>query len=65
MSANATSQLALLSVTFLIIATSLDFGFALLSKKLRHKLTGEHREKIRNKITGSILINIGLAMVLF
>jgi threonine/homoserine/homoserine lactone efflux protein len=65
MNADATSQLALLSVTFLIIATTLDCGFALLSGKLRHKLTGEHREKVRNKVTGSILISIGLAMVLF
>lgn len=35
MNADATSQMALLSVTFLIIATFLDCGFALLSGKLR------------------------------
>ena len=65
MNADATSQLALLSVTFLIIATTLDSGFALLSGKLRHVLTGEHRGKISSKITGSILVSVGLAMVLF
>jgi threonine/homoserine/homoserine lactone efflux protein len=65
MNADATSQLALLSVTFLIIATTLDCGFALLSGKLRHVLTGEHRGKISSKITGSILVSVGLAMVLF
>lgn len=58
-------QLALLSVTFLIVATVLDCCYALLSGKLRPMLTSERRGKIRNKITGSILIGTGLALVLF
>ena len=65
MNADASSQLTILSVTFLIITTTLDSGFALLSRKLRHMLTGKNRGKVPKKITESILISIGLAMVLF
>ena len=65
MNADATSKLATLSVTFLIIATSLDCGFTLLSGKLRHMLTGKNCGKFRNKIIGSTLVSIDLAMVLF
>lgn len=55
-------QLALLSVTFLIIATSLDSCYALLSGKLRPMLTSERRGRIRNRITGAFLIGTGLAI---
>ena len=55
-------QLLLLSVTFLIIATVLDCGYAFLSGRLRPMLSSERRGKIRNRITGGILIGTGLAL---
>ena len=57
-------QLMVLSVTFLVIATSIDSLYALLSGRLRHWLTGERRGKIRNQITGMILIGTGLGLLL-
>lgn len=53
-------QLLILSITFLVIATSLDCGYAVLSGKLRPMLTSERRGRIRNRISGAFLIGTGL-----
>jgi len=55
-------QLALLSVTFLAIATSLDCGYAFLSGKLRPMLSSERQGRLRNRISGGFLIGTGLAL---
>ncbi len=55
-------QLAILSVTFLVIATSLDCGYAFLSGKLRHMLSSERQGRLRNRISGGFLIGTGLAL---
>jgi threonine/homoserine/homoserine lactone efflux protein len=60
----AGGQLFVLSLTFLIIATILDSSFAILAGKLRPWLTGERRGRIRNRITGTLLIGTGLALAL-
>ena len=57
-------QFAILSVTFLVIATLTDAGYALLCGKLRPWLTGERRGRIRNRISGSLLIGTGVFMAL-
>ena len=60
----AGEQLFILSVTFLIIATVLDSNYAIMAGKLRPWLTGERRGRIRNRITGTLLIGTGLALAL-
>jgi len=50
---------------FLIIATVLNCYYALLLSKLRPMLASERGGKTLNKITGSILMGMGLALVLF
>ncbi|MBT4889765.1 MAG: LysE family translocator [Rhodospirillales bacterium] len=60
----AAGQLFVLSITFLIIATILDSCYAVLAGKLRPWLTGERRGRIRNRITGTLLIGTGLALAL-
>jgi threonine/homoserine/homoserine lactone efflux protein len=57
-------QLLVLSITFLIIATVLDSGYAILAGKLRPFLIGEQRGRIRNRITGTLLILTGMALAL-
>lgn len=57
-------QLALLSVTFLVIATSLDCGYAFLSGKLRPMLSSERQGRMRNRISGVFLIGTGMALAL-
>ncbi len=60
----ATEQLFVLSMTFLVVATSIDISYALLAGRLRPWLTGERRGRIRNRITGTLLIGTGLALAL-
>jgi len=57
-------QFAILSLTFLLIATTTDAVYALLCGRLRPWLTGERRGRIRNRISGSLLIGTGLVMAL-
>ncbi|NQV98714.1 MAG: LysE family transporter [Rhodospirillales bacterium] len=57
-------QLLVLSVTFLVIATTLDCGYALLSGHLRPLLSSERRGRIRNRISGAFLIGTGLFIAL-
>ncbi len=56
------TQLAILSVTFLIIAFTLDSCYALLCGRLRPYLADAKRGKLRNRITGSLMIGTGLAL---
>ncbi len=60
----ATEQILVLSVTFLVVATSIDVSYALLAGRLRPWLTGDRRGRIRNRITGTLLIGTGLALAL-
>lgn len=60
----AGEQLAILSVTFLIIATSLDSFYALLCGRLRPYLADAKRGRLRNRITGGLMIGTGLALAL-
>ena len=62
--APAGPQLVLMSVTFLVVATVLDGGYALLAGRLRHLLRGRRRARLRNRVTGSLLIGAGLGLAL-
>lgn len=55
-------QLLTLSVTFLVIATFLDCCYALLCGRLRPYLNDARRGRIRNRITGGLMIGTGLAL---
>ena len=57
-------QMALLSVTFLVIATVLDAGYVLLAGRLRGWLRDRRRARLRNQLTGSLLIATGLGLAL-
>ncbi len=60
----AGQQLLVLSLTFLVIATALDFGYALLAGRLRPWLSGGRRGVIRNRVTGGLLIGAGVGLAL-
>jgi homoserine/homoserine lactone efflux protein len=62
--APAGPQLALLAVTFVILAGFLDTGYALLAGKLRVYLADAGRARIRNRLTGILLIGTGIGMAL-
>ena len=55
-------QLLILSVTFLIIATFFDSCVALLCGRLQPYLNNARRGRVRNRVTGSLLIGTGLAL---
>lgn len=55
-------QLALLSVTFVVIATVLDTLYALLAGKLRKRLQDPSRARTTNRITSVLLIGTGIGM---
>jgi threonine/homoserine/homoserine lactone efflux protein len=57
-------QLALLSATFFALATLLDGGYTLLAGRLRRLLRGQRRARLRNRVTGSLLIGAGLGLAL-
>lgn len=57
-------QLVLMSATFLALATLLDGGYALLAGRLRHLFRSRRRARLRNRITGSLLIGAGLGLAL-
>ena len=57
-------QLVVMSVLFLVIAVVFDGCYAVLSGRLRPWLAGERRGRIRNRITGSLLICTGLVLAL-
>lgn len=58
----AGEQLAILSVTFLIIATSLDSAYAILCGRLRPYLANVNGAHLRNRITGGLMIGTGLVL---
>jgi threonine/homoserine/homoserine lactone efflux protein len=55
-------QLILLSVTFLVTATLVDFSWALLAARVGHIL--RKRSKIRNRLTALLMIGAGIGMTL-
>ena len=62
--APAGPQLAVLAVSFIIVATLSDGTFAVMAGKLAPHLKGARAQKIRNRITGSVLIASGAALAL-
>lgn len=56
----ATYQLLLLAGTFLVVAVLLDGAWALLAGRLRSLL--QARTRLRNRITGSLLIGAGVGL---
>lgn len=58
----AADQLLLLAVTFLVVATVLDGLWAILAGRLRALLTTHAR--LRNRLTGGLLIGAGLGLAL-
>ena len=58
----AGSQLFVLSVTFLFIATLFDSGYAVLCGRLRPFLASKERGRLQNRITGGLLIGTGVAL---
>jgi len=59
---SASEQLLLLAVTFLVIAVVLDGVWALLAARLRSLLVTHVR--LRNRITGGLLVGAGLGLAL-
>jgi len=57
-------QIALMCVTFLMIATVLDGAYALLAGRLRPWLGTRRRARWRNRLTGSFLIAAALGLAL-
>ncbi len=61
---STSGQLLVLSGTFLVVASSIDLIYVLLAGRLRRWLTGERRGRIRNKLTGALLVGTGVALAL-
>lgn len=59
-----TPQLVLLSITFLVVATLLDGSYALLGGRVRQVMRGPRFTRIRNRVTGSLLITAGVGLAL-
>ncbi|MFZ5783066.1 MAG: LysE family translocator [Pseudomonadota bacterium] len=59
---DATDQLALLAVTFLVVAVVLDGAWAVLAARLRGLLLA--RVRLRNRLTGGLLIGAGVGLAL-
>jgi threonine/homoserine/homoserine lactone efflux protein len=57
-------QLLLLSVTFLTLATVLDGSYTLLAGRLRPWFRGHRRARLRQRLSGALLIGAGLGLVL-
>jgi threonine/homoserine/homoserine lactone efflux protein len=57
-------QILALCATFLVIQTLLDGSYALLGGRLRGLLTGRRRARLRNRVTGTLLIGAGLGLAL-
>lgn len=57
-------QLALLAATFVVLATLLDTGYALLAGRLRGWFSDAKRARAKNRITGALLIGTGIGMAL-
>src|SRR5476651_2677319 len=59
---DATHELVLLAVTFFVVSTVLDSVWALLAGRLRELLTA--RARLRNRVTGGLLVGAGLGLAL-
>jgi threonine/homoserine/homoserine lactone efflux protein len=57
-------QLLLMSATFLGIAIVLDGSYALLAGRLRRLFRGRRGARLRNRLTGALLIGAGLGLAL-
>ncbi len=57
-------QLWLMCLTFVVIAMVLDSGYAILAGHLRRWLTGSEKGRLRNRITGSLLMITGAGLAL-
>lgn len=57
-------QLVAMSVAFVVIAVVIDSSYALLAGRLRGRLLDARRTRIRNGITGTLLIGTGLGLAL-
>ena len=57
-------QIALLCVTFLVVQTLLDGSYAILGGRLRPWLTSRARARVRNRVTGGLLVGAGLGLAL-
>ncbi len=57
-------QIALLCVTFLVVQTLLDGSYAILGGRLRPWLSSRARARVRNRVTGGLLVGVGLGLAL-
>jgi len=57
-------QLLILSVTFVVLATLLDGLWAVLGGRVRHLFQTAERVRLRNRISGGLLMLTGLGMAL-
>jgi homoserine/homoserine lactone efflux protein len=57
-------QLVAMSVAFVVIGIVFDGTYALLAARIRPLLMGERRTRIRNGLTGSLLIGTGIGLAL-
>jgi threonine/homoserine/homoserine lactone efflux protein len=57
-------QMALLCTTFLVIATVLDGGYVLVAGRARGWLRDRKRARLRNRLTGALLMATGLGLAL-
>jgi homoserine/homoserine lactone efflux protein len=62
MGAHVEAQIAILSVTFLVVAATLDGTWALAAGRARHLLAAHGR--LRNRVTGTLLIGAGVGLAL-
>jgi len=53
-----------MSVAFVVIGIVFDSTYALLAARIRPLLMGERRTRIRNGLTGSLLIGTGIGLAL-
>lgn len=60
----ALAQMALLSATFLCLATLLDSLYAVFAGQILEKLADPRRIRLRNRLSGSLFIGAGLALAL-
>ncbi len=60
----STDQLIVLTITFLIVVNGIDLIYVLLADRMRPLLAGEKRGRLRNRITGGLLMGTGIAMAL-
>lgn len=57
-------QLVILSISFFVIATLLTAGYAILAGKVRRFVTGAATARLRNRISGTLVISAGVGLAL-